>query len=164
MTMYDGWALTWNGENRLIRMVKGTAKLEFAYDYMGRRYEKKVYANDVLTKHQRFIYDGYKLIEIRNALNNNVLTHSFVWRKVPQDVPYSMTYGNTTYYYIADANKNVVCLLSSCSIDAYYQYGPWGEIRDIEGTAAYWNPFRFRWSSAQHGNKQNKSTTAVLHI
>ena len=111
MTMYDGWALTWNGENRLIRMVKGSAKLEFAYDYMGRRYEKKVYANDVLTKHQRFIYDGYKLIEIRNALNNDALTHSFVWRKVPQDVPYSMKYGNTTYYYITDANKNVVCLL-----------------------------------------------------
>ena len=143
MTMYDGWALTWNGENRLIRMIKGTAKLEFAYDYMGRRYEKKVYANDVLTKHQRFIYDGYKLIEIRNALNNNALTHSFVWRKVPQDVPYSMKYGNTTYYYVTDANKNVVCLLSGYSSAADYQYGPWGEIREIDGTAAYWNPFRF---------------------
>ena len=143
MTMYDGWALTWNGENRLIRMIKGTAKLEFAYDYMGRRYEKKVYANDVLTKHQRFIYDGYKLIEIRNALNNNALTHSFVWRKVPQDVPYSMKYGNTTYYYVTDANKNVVCLLSGYSSAADYQYGPWGEIREVDGTAAYWNPFRF---------------------
>ena len=75
-------------------------------------------------------------------MGKNALTHSFVWRKVPQDVPYSMKYGNTTYYYITDANKNVVCLLSN-SIDAYYQYGPWGEIREIEGTAAYWNPFRF---------------------
>ena len=54
-----------------------------------------------------------------------------------------MTYGNTTYYYITDANKNVVCLLSGYSSAADYQYGPWGEIRDIEGTAAYWNPFRF---------------------
>lgn len=38
----DGWTQTWNGENRLIRAVKGNVKLQFAYDYMGRRVEKKV--------------------------------------------------------------------------------------------------------------------------
>ena len=54
-----------------------------------------------------------------------------------------MTYGNTTYYYVTDANKNVVCLLSGYSSAADYQYGPWGEIREAEGIAADWNPFRF---------------------
>ena len=62
MLTRDGWTQTWNGENRLIKAEKGTAKLEFAYDYMGRRIFKKVYNGETLTSHIRFVYDGYKLI------------------------------------------------------------------------------------------------------
>jgi RHS repeat-associated protein len=49
----DGtFAYTWNGENRLIRVAgknpssAADKKLEFAYDYLGRRVEKAVYAWD----------------------------------------------------------------------------------------------------------------------
>ena len=43
----------WNGENRLISAENGDTRLEFSYDYMGRRFEKKVYTANVLTKHEK---------------------------------------------------------------------------------------------------------------
>ena len=89
MTNAD-WTLVWNGENRLISMESSASvplvdrkKLEFAYDYMGRRISKKVYAGStgswVLTKHERFVYDGYKLIEKLDALNNNAILQQYIW-------------------------------------------------------------------------------------
>jgi YD repeat-containing protein len=37
------WNYTWNGENRLVSMETVDKRLEFTYDYMGRRIHKKVY-------------------------------------------------------------------------------------------------------------------------
>ena len=36
-----GWTQVWNGENRLSETVKGNVRLQFTYDYLGRRIEKK---------------------------------------------------------------------------------------------------------------------------
>ena len=36
------WTFTWDAENRLIATEKSDAKMEFKYDYMSRRVEKKV--------------------------------------------------------------------------------------------------------------------------
>ncbi|WP_176014696.1 hypothetical protein [Victivallis sp. Marseille-Q1083] len=55
MLTRDGWTQTWNAENRMIKAEKGTAKLEFAYDYMGRRIENKVYNGNTLTSHIQLI-------------------------------------------------------------------------------------------------------------
>ena len=60
MRTRDGWTHVWNGENRLIETSKGSVKLQFAYDYMGRRVEKKVFSGTTLTHHTRVVYDGYK--------------------------------------------------------------------------------------------------------
>ena len=65
MLTRDGWAQVWNGENRLIEISKGNVKLQFAYDFMGRRVEKKVYSGTTLTQHTRFVYDGYKKMNQR---------------------------------------------------------------------------------------------------
>jgi hypothetical protein len=37
------WTLGWNAENQLIKMERSDVKLEFTYDYLGRRVEKKLY-------------------------------------------------------------------------------------------------------------------------
>ena len=47
MTSYNGKTYTWNAENRLISVAPaspadGDKKLDFVYDYMGRRIQKKV--------------------------------------------------------------------------------------------------------------------------
>ena len=148
MTMYDGWALTWNGENRLIRMIKGTAKLEFAYDYMGRRYEKKVYSGTTLTHHTRFVYDGYKLAEELNALSGNAVLRRYSWQPegAGLDVPLSVydAAANTSYCYTTDANKNVSELTNaSGAVVAHYEYSPFGTQTATSGTYAAINPFRF---------------------
>jgi len=62
------WNLAWNAENRLVKAVSPGTKLEFTYDYKGRRIQKKVFERDdssdlwSLTSDLRYIYNGWNLI------------------------------------------------------------------------------------------------------
>lgn len=153
LTTGDGWLYTWNGENRLIRAENSDTLVEMAYDYMGRRIEKKVSSKGVLSfyswsleKHYKFAYDGYKLIAIYDAANNNALLMTFTWQpqSVGLDVPVSMTCDGNTYYYVTDGNKNVTGLLDQAGTRvAEYVYGPFGQLLSAEGELADVNPFRF---------------------
>ena len=69
MLTNGNWIYTWNGENRMVQAVNGNTKLQFVYDYMGRRIEKKVFDGDNVVSHKRYVYDGYKQIEELDALN-----------------------------------------------------------------------------------------------
>ena len=153
LTTGDGWLYTWNGENRLIRAENSDTLVEMAYDYMGRRVEKKVSSKGLFTfynwnvdKHYKFAYDGYKLIAIYDAANNNALLMTFTWQpeSVGLDVPVSMAYDGNTYYYVTDGNKNVTGLLDQAGNRvAGYIYGPFGQLLSAEGELAEVNPFRF---------------------
>ena len=91
---YDGWNYSWTPEGRLNSVIKGNTKVVFEYDYLGRRFEKKVYIDEALIIHHRFVYDGYKLIAVYDAANNNMLLMSFVWQPemIGLDVPLLMIY------------------------------------------------------------------------
>ena len=153
LTTGDGWFYTWNGENRLIRAESSDTLVEMAYDYMGRRVEKKVSSKGLLSfynwnvdKHYKFAYDDYKLIAVYDAANNNALLMTFTWQpeSVGLDVPVSMTYDGNTYYYVTDGNKNVTGLLDQAGNRvAEYVYGPFGQLLGAEGELAEVNPFRF---------------------
>lgn len=80
MLSQDGWTYAWNGEDRLVAASKGTLRLEFAYDYLGRRFEKKVYRDDVLSAHSLFAYDGLRQIAEYDALNGNALRNAYLRR------------------------------------------------------------------------------------
>ncbi|WP_176014914.1 RHS repeat domain-containing protein [Victivallis sp. Marseille-Q1083] len=154
MLTRDGWTQTWNAENRLIKAEKGTAKLEFAYDYMGRRIEKKVYNGSTLTAHIRFVYDGYKLIEELNGLSNNAVLRCYVWQPVMLDTPLTVfdATANKTYFYHTDANKNVTDLTDSAgAIVAHYEYSPFGQL--VKSSGAYANTNVFTWSSEYSGKE-----------
>ena len=149
-----GWSYAWNGENRLISVESGDTRLEFNYDYMGRRFEKKVYTANVLTKHEKFVYDGYKLIQVLDALNDNAVTMTFVWHpeSTGLDTPFSMTYDGETYYYVTDGNKNVMSLIDAAGTKAAeYVYDPFGRLLSSTGELAEINPFRF--SSEYHDDE-----------
>ena len=146
MLTRDGWTQTWDSENRIIQTVKGNTKLEFSYDYMGRRIEKKVFENNILISHYRFVYDNYKLVEELDALNENSVLKQYVWQPsfLGVDVPLIMFFENSTYYYFFDANKNITVLTdSNASIVAYYEYDPFGQCIKSEGLVCNINPFRF---------------------
>jgi|GEM_PF-1830823 len=109
MRTRDGWTQVWNGENRLIETSKGNVKLQFAYDYMGRRVEKMVYSGTTLAQHTRFVYDGFKLAEELDALNGNAVLRRYSWQPdaLGLDVPSSIydAAANASYSYAPDANK-----------------------------------------------------------
>ena len=123
-------------------------KLEFAYDYLGRRIFKKVYSGEILEKHLSFVYDGYKLIEERNALDNNAAVRKYVWQPeaLDRDVPLTVydAASEKTYYYHTDANKNVTEFSDeSGNVVAHYEYSPFGSLTKATGDYAGSNPFRF---------------------
>ena len=127
MLSRDGWTQVWNGENRLIETSKGNVKLQFAYDYMGRRVEKKVYSGTTLTQHTRFVYDGYKLAEELDALNGNAVLRRYSWQPntLGLDVPLSVfdASANASYSYTADANKNIADLTNANgNVVTHYEY------------------------------------------
>ena len=154
LTGIMGWSYGWNGENRLISAENGDTRLEFSYDYMGRRFEKKVYTANVLTKHEKFVYDGYKLIQVLDALNSDAVTMTFVWHpeSTGLDTPFSMTYDGEIYYYVTDGNKNVMSLIDAAGTKvAEYVYDPFGRLLSSTGELAEINPFRF--SSEYHDDE-----------
>ena len=143
-----GWTQVWNGENRLIETSRGDTRLTFAYDYMGRRVEKKVFTGEVLTKHLRFVYNEYRLIEELDAMNNNTPLRRYTWQPddVGLDVPLSVfdLAENKTYFYHTDANKNVTELTDSeGTVVAHYEYSPFGMVTKLSGDYVAINPFRF---------------------
>ncbi|MBP7431007.1 MAG: RHS repeat-associated core domain-containing protein [Candidatus Hydrogenedentes bacterium] len=70
LTIGNGWTATWDGENRLIRTVKGGLTIAYAYDHMGRRVSKTVGA----TTHA-YVYDGWNLI----AETDGTTAKRYVW-------------------------------------------------------------------------------------
>ncbi len=146
MLTRDGWTQEWNGENRLIRMTKGAQRLEFDYDYMGRRIFKKVYNGEGLEKHLKFVYDGYKLIEELDGMNGDAVLRRYAWQSevLGLDVPLMVSEGGATYYYHTDANKNITELTDvDGAVVAHYEYSPFGQQTAATGAYAAANPFRF---------------------
>ena len=139
MTNYNGWAYTYNGENRLIVAENAAAgvRVEADYDYMGRRLFKKVYNNNTLTKHSLFVYDGFKQIAEFDALNNNSLKASYLWQPIGLDVVLL----RNSEYLIADGNKNIIQVRNATgNVTDSYIYDPFGKVTH-NGSSE--NPFQF---------------------
>jgi RHS repeat-associated protein len=160
----DGrWAYTWDGENRLVRMVANTAvgpqqRLDFEYDWQGRRIRKVVWPNTggtgTPTANLLFVYDGWNLVAELNATNKTVI-RSYVWGL---DLSGSeqgaggvggllaVKPGNGVAQFAAyDGNGNVTALVDGTTgtYTARYEYGPFGEPIRVSGTHGSGNPFRF---------------------
>jgi len=168
----DGiWAYRWDGENRLVQMSMTNIaylpavqrkKLEFVYDFQGRRVQKVVwtwngsaFGNPVTHK---YLYDGWTVVAVL-GLESSVL-ESFLWG---QDLSgtlqgaggigglvavFEISNGEVlnVHFPCYDGNGNVMALVApDGSIAARYEYGPFGEPIRASGSAAKANPFR--WST-----------------
>ena len=135
---YDGWTCAWNAQDRLVSATKGDVRLEFNYDYLGRRFEKKVYESNALVKHLKFVYDGFKQIAEYDALDSNALANTYLWQPVGLDVPLLRNGGE---FFVSDANKNIVALLDTTGhVTDTYVYDPFGNCTHTGNST---NPFRF---------------------
>ena len=152
----SGWTQIWNCENRMVETYKGTDRLAFKYDYMGRRVEKCVYSGNTLTSKTLFVYDGFKCVEELEGLNSNAvaLRHSWQPFDVGLDVILATADSTSTSYFLHDANKNVMQSIGVTS--EHYIYSPFGaclslkschmgfssEVHDTEADLYYYN-FRY---------------------
>ena len=148
MLINGEWTYTWNGENRKIAAEKSDQKLEFAYDFMGRRISKKVYTgstgNWTLSSEKKFVYNGYKQIAEFDA--SDVLQKTYTWQPVDLDVPLWAKDGTTYYYYIVDGNKNVRAMVDVSGNEvASYDYNPFGKV--VVSSGAYKDTNKYRFSS-----------------
>jgi RHS repeat-associated protein len=160
------WTYQWDAENRLISMTMTTnvasivatnrLKLQFAYDYMGRRIQKIVSTwgstNFVAQSTNRFVYDGWNLLAIINPQSS--ILQSFMWGK---DLSGTMTdaggvggllmasISGTNCFAAYDGNGNITALINASdkSLAARYEYSPYGELLRTTGLLAHQNPFRF---------------------
>ncbi|MCW5556150.1 MAG: RHS repeat-associated core domain-containing protein [Verrucomicrobiae bacterium] len=160
----DGrWTLTWDAENRLVRLVAATStgpqqRIDFAYDWQGRRIGKKVWNNTAGTGNpavdERFVYDGWNLIAVLNPQSS--ILKSFMWGLdlsgtlqgaggVGGLVKVFDQPANKHYFPGYDGNGNVVLLVNGDTGEeaARYEYGPFGETVRMTGPVAKANPFRF---------------------
>jgi RHS repeat-associated protein len=144
------WQCEYNCENRLVALEKTGQRLEFTYDYMGRRIAKKVFSGGSgswsLERHDRFVYDGFRVVQRLDALNPSApaVLQQFVWSpgdrlRMIVGVPDA-----TTYFVHHDANRNVTELTApDGAVAAHYEYAPFGGGVRQTGTYAEANPFRF---------------------
>jgi RHS repeat-associated protein len=177
----DGiWCYEWDAENRLRAMTmtadmgnlanSNRLRLEFAYDFMGRRVSKSVLAWTgtafVLRSKEFFVYDlgGWNLIAtLKSTKAPQAL---YVWG---QDLSGTMDQAGgvggllsvfvvsnstiTAGHFVAyDGNGNVAALVNATdgTLSAKYEYSPFGETLRATGPMANANPFRFSTKLADH--------------
>ena len=169
----DGrWSYEYDARNRLLSMETVSEaygagadrlRLEFDYDFLGRRVGKRVMNWDSgagdwsLATKLRFIYDGWNLIAEMDGMNGNELVRTYLW-----GLDLSGTLqgaggvggllmvrdhegdGEIDYYTQYDGNGNVLGLIDdNGAIAASYEYDPFGNLIRIDGPYAETNPFRF---------------------
>ncbi len=147
------WHVTYNGENRPILWENVSPNsstpnsstptlISMSYDRMGRRVTKN---------NQRFVYNGY--LQIANfelvATNSQLTTHNsqlFIWDPIDPVAtrPLAWHRGTSIAYYTFDGNKDVSeVVAANGTIDAHYEYAPFGAISFSCGTFAADPPWRF---------------------
>ena len=154
---------TYNAENRLISVEPETpsdndTKVEFTYDYMGRRVQKIVstYSSGswIPASEFLFLYDGWNLVEELATRNSQLETRYFVWGlDLSQSLQGAGGIGGLitaidgvdSYQYAYDGNGNVGQLINAAdgSIDAHYEYDPYGNELVATGPEAQNNIYRF---------------------
>jgi hypothetical protein len=162
----DGhWAYSWDGDNRLLRMVAPSTvpagarlSISFSYDHAGRRISKVVsnWTGSAWAKLSdvKYLYHGWNLIASLNGTNNAVI-QSFLWGLDLSETEQGAA-GVGGLLAITDAANGVhlaghdrlgnvaaLVLAVNGTISANYDYGPFGEVIRATGTMAKFNPIRF---------------------
>jgi RHS repeat-associated protein len=143
--------------------------VEFTSDYRHRRVKKKVFnmATSTVTSERKFIYDGWNVIAETDG--GGTIKRSFAWGLdisgsaqgaggvggLLQIHDYEQT---KTLFPCYDGNGNIGALINAegtaaGTIEASYEYSPFGELQRCAGAYAAANPFRFstKWQDDESG-------------
>ena len=131
---YDGSTFTWTQGRRLATAKVGSTNISYTYDMAGVRSSKTVGSTT---------YDFTTLSGLVTRQTGGGKTIDFVYDENNQ--PLAMKYNNTLYYYVLNAQGDVVRIVdSSRNTVESYTYDPWGKIISSSGTLADINPLRYR--------------------
>ena len=143
---YDGSTFTWTQGRRLATAKVGSTNISYTYDMAGVRSSKTVGS----TK-----YDFTTLSGLVTRQTGGGKTIDFVYDENNQ--PLAMKYNNTLYYYVLNAQGDVIALADqNGNLIAKYSYDPWGKLLSVtpngwldEQNAYYLevaeaNPLRYR--------------------
>jgi len=167
LTVDGRWVYTWDGENRLVQMIRDTdspggarQKLTFEYDSKGRRIRKKFYTYTsvwVLSTDTVYLYDGWNLVAELDAASSNGKLRTYIWGLdlsgseagaggVGGLLKITDYTSGTAHQFVAyDGNGNVTALADGATgaLAGRYDYGPFGESLRATGAAGRSNPVRF---------------------
>jgi RHS repeat-associated protein len=144
-------------------------KLDFVYDYSGRRLQKLVSTNSgagyVAQYTNRFAYDGWNLVDELNP--DNTVIRSYIWGLDLSGTQrgaggvgglLDITAPGASQFVCFDGNGNVTALVDSSSsvVTGQYEYGPFGELIRLSGSVAQANLFRL-------SSKYLDSESDILH-
>ena len=143
---YDGSTFTWTQGRRLATAKVGSTNISYTYDMAGVRSSKTVGSTT---------YDFTTLSGLVTRQTGGGKTIDFVYDENNQ--PLAMKYNNTLYYYVLNAQGDVIALADQNSnLIAKYSYDPWGKLLSVtpngwldEQNAYYLevaeaNPLRYR--------------------
>lgn len=131
----DSLVYTWNGLGQLTQVTAPGYATTYGYDAFGNRVRKTV--NGTSTRY--VVEDGQVIVELDNT-----------WQPAAKyayypgiDRPQSMQRAGKRYYYLEDAQGNVVAVTDSVgTIKNTYEYSPYGEA--ISTTETVTNQFRYK--------------------
>ena len=145
LTYYNGMTFNWEQGRRLsgVTLADG-GTVDYQYKADGSRYEKTVGT----TKTTYFTDDTGIIYAMESGNESLVFMYDATGRR-EGFVHYTGTTSNRTYYYLYNAQGDVIGLLTdTLSLNVSYEYDTWGKLVAIGGTGAETigrlNPFRYR--------------------
>ena len=150
------WEVSYDANDRPIVFTSqdGRTTITCGYDYQGRRFEKKVSVNGVVSAHSWFLYRGYlQIAQLDLTHPEPLLVKSYLWD--PTEPTATRVLMMTCWqengmkvkehlYFMHDALKNVTSIFDGQHTRrARYEYAPFGGLLTAEGDMAQENKFRF---------------------
>ena len=147
---YNGktWTMTWEQGRQLATAKRNTSTstktIAYDYDMAGVRSGKTVTTKNKSTGETTVVEYKYTTLSgLLTRMTYGTTAMDFVYDENNQ--PLAMKYNNTLYYYVLNAQGDVVRIIDgSRNVVASYSYDPWGKIISSSGTLADINPLRYR--------------------
>ncbi len=150
------WNVCYDANDRPVSFTSEDRRMviDCSYDYMGRRFSKKVTVNGNTFSHAYYLYRGYlQIAELDLMHPEPMIEKSYLWDPTEPAATrlLMMTHWKQNgqemeehLFFMHDALKNVTSLFDDKQTrGTRYEYAPFGGLLTAEGNTAHTNKFRF---------------------
>ncbi|PNC24977.1 hypothetical protein CXU19_03495 [Akkermansia muciniphila] len=150
------WEVSYDANDRPVVFTSGDGRIVVTcnYDYMGRRFNKKIVTNGTTSSHVYYLYHSYlQIAEINLMYPKPILEKSYLWELhgltgtrllMMTKWKENETAVKEHLYFMHDAMKNVTSIFDGQQMKrVQYEYAPFGSLLITKGDMARENKFRF---------------------